>query len=224
MTLPTGKNSRSIRPAAGFTLLELVAVMAVVGVLLALVSPSLSGFFASRQTADAANSMLALTHYAATAAVAEGRPYRLNVDAEKGTYWLTVQQDGGDFVKISNDMGQQFTAPEGGKVSIRQPDPNTLPSSGQSGIKGSMGSQGGQGGQGSGGGLFGQSGSPGGFGALGQLGARANGAAPTYITFSPSRRSDPLTIELRGRDGEVYLLSCPSATEPFRVITPAEAN
>ena len=33
-----------------------------------------------------------------------------------------------------------------------------------------------------------------------------------------------LTVELKGAQGEVYLLTCPSATEPFKVISPAEAN
>ena len=207
------------RPAGGFTLLELIAVLAVVSIVLVLAWPSLRGFVASRQTADAANSMLALTEYARTQAVAEGRPYRLNIDADSGAYWLTVQQDTGDFVQPGTDLGQQFRVPDGARVAIRQPDPQTVPI-GQPANGQQTGQQTGQ----PSGGLFGRTSSVGGFGALGQLGARANNAAPTYITFSPSRRSDPYTVELRGPQGELYLLACPSATEPFKVTSPAKAN
>jgi len=31
------------------------------------------------------------------------------------------------------------------------------------------------------------------------------------------------TIEIRGKGGEVFQVTCPSATESFRVITPSEA-
>ncbi len=98
--------------AAGFTLLELVLVMVVICTVLAMAAPSLRGFFASRQTADAAAQIVALTRLARSQAVAEGRIYRLNLDEEAGTYWLTVQE-GGTFVNLGSEFGRLFSLPDG---------------------------------------------------------------------------------------------------------------
>jgi len=46
----------------------------------------------------------------------------------------------------------------------------------------------------------------------------------SYVQFYPSGRSDIATIELKDRTGAVYQVSCRSATEPFRVISPSEAK
>ena len=102
----------------GFTLLELIVVLVVISIVLAISSPSLRGFFASRQTADAAAKILALTKWARSEAVCHGRVCRLNFDAGSGTFWLTVQ-DSGRFVELGSEMGQHFQAPEGAVISLR---------------------------------------------------------------------------------------------------------
>jgi prepilin-type N-terminal cleavage/methylation domain-containing protein len=156
---------------AGFTLMELMLVMLVVSVVLAITAPSLRGFFASRQTADAALSMASLTKWARSQAISRGRCCRLNVDPASGTYWLTVQQ-GGMFSELHTDLGRRRRLPEGASVRVRN-----------------------------------------------------DGADPslTYVQFFPTGRSDPASIEIRGRQGELYQLVSASATEPFRVISPSEA-
>jgi prepilin-type N-terminal cleavage/methylation domain-containing protein len=105
---------------AGFTLLELIVVLGLVAVLLGLAAPSLRGFFASRQTADAAAQMLALTQLAGTRAVAQGTVYRLNIDLTSGTYWLTVRQ-AGTFVDLSCEFGRRFQLPEGTSIHVQAP-------------------------------------------------------------------------------------------------------
>lgn len=157
--------------ARAFTLIELVLVLVVVSVVLALCAPSLRGFFASRQTADAAATMLSLTKWARTEAVSRGRPCRLNIDAPSGTFWLTVQE-AGRFVPLDSEMGRRFQVPQGAAVDVQ----SDLP-----------------------------------------------GPAPSYLQFYPSGRSDMAAIEIRGRQGEVFLVASPSATEPYRVISPSEA-
>ena len=91
--------------------------MLIVSVLLALSAPQLHGFFGSRQTADAATSVLALARWARSDAISSGRTCRLNFDAVNGTYWLTVQQ-AGQFVRPETDLGRQFRLPEGARVTL----------------------------------------------------------------------------------------------------------
>ena len=100
---------------AGFTLLELILVMVIICTVLAMAAPSLRGFFASRQTADAAAQIVALTQWARSQAVAEGRTYRLNFDVEAGTYWLT-SQEGGAFRPLQCEFGRVFSLPEGTRI------------------------------------------------------------------------------------------------------------
>jgi prepilin-type N-terminal cleavage/methylation domain-containing protein len=106
-------NARRIQPVSykGFTLLELVLVMVILSTVLAMAAPSLRGFFASRQTQDAAAQILSLTQLARSRAVCEGTAYRLNLDDKQGEYWLTSQQSGA-FEKLKTDFGQVFTLPK----------------------------------------------------------------------------------------------------------------
>ena len=164
------------RPTArrlpGFTLLELIVVLALVAVLLGLAAPSLRGFLGSRQTADAAAQVLALTQLAGTRAIAQGNVYRLNIDLQSNTYWLTMQQ-GGMFVDLNCEFGRRFQFPEGTTVRVEAP---------------------------------------------------AAGSPLSAIDFYPSGRTEEATIELKGRQGEVYQLICESATEAFHVVSPVEAQ
>jgi len=161
------------RPVAGwFTLLELVLVMVIICTVLAMAAPSLRGFFASRQTADAAAQIVALTRLARSRAVAEGRPYRLNFDPQAGTYWLTAQE-GGTFQRPRCEFGRVFSLPEGTVVSWEEPH---------------------------------------------------DAACCAYIQFYPSGRTEANTIRLTGRQGEVVEITCPSPTELYRVVVPAQRS
>jgi len=113
MTLTTGLRNRPAAPGcSAFTLLELILVMVIMCTVLAMAAPSLRGFFASRKTADEAARILSLIHLARSEAVTEGRVYRLNFDAEKGEYWLTVQE-GGAFRNLKTEFGRVFTLADG---------------------------------------------------------------------------------------------------------------
>ena len=99
------------RPA-GFTLLELILVLAVLAIAAAMAAPSLRQFGRGRGAGDCAAQIVALTHYARTQAVTDGAVYRLNLDPASGTFWLTVQR-AGFFESLGNEFGRVFTAPEG---------------------------------------------------------------------------------------------------------------
>ena len=50
------------------------------------------------------------------------------------------------------------------------------------------------------------------------------GDAPlTYLEFQPNGRTAEATIELTGQQGEFYQVTCDSATEEFRIVSPLEA-
>jgi Tfp pilus assembly protein FimT len=91
--------------------------MVVICTVLAMAAPSLRGFFASRRGADAAATLVALTQYARSEAVSEGRPYRLNVDTNAGTYWLTAQ-NGGTYETLHTEFGRTFQFPAGGQEEL----------------------------------------------------------------------------------------------------------
>ncbi len=114
MTWTTGpRNSAS----SGFTLMELVLVLVVISVVLALSAPTLRGFFASRQTADAAAAVLSLTQWASSEAITQGHRCRLNVDPSAGTCWLTVEQMGA-FVEPNWGAGRHWRLPDGAAISL----------------------------------------------------------------------------------------------------------
>ncbi len=96
---------------SGFTLLELILVMLILTTVLGLSGPSLKGFFSMRQIDAAAAQIVALTKFAQSQTVCEGRIYRLNLDVVHRTYWLTVQ-DQGSFVDPETEWGRVFQLPE----------------------------------------------------------------------------------------------------------------
>lgn len=96
-----------------FTLLELILVLLVVAAVLAITSPSLRGFFMSRQTAGAAMRITALTQWARSRATSTGQHCRLCTDGV--SVWLTMQK-GIDFVQPDGENGREYALPEGASV------------------------------------------------------------------------------------------------------------
>jgi type II secretory pathway pseudopilin PulG len=97
-----------------------VLVMMIICTMLALAAPSLRGFFASRQTADAAAQVLSLVQFARAQAIAEGRTYRLNLDDSEHAYWLTAQT-GGRFESPETEFGRRFLLPAGTIAAWEEP-------------------------------------------------------------------------------------------------------
>ena len=119
MTSTTGPNGEN--GTSGFTLLELILVLVLVSAVLALAAPSLRRFTHGRETAEAANHVLAHTHLARSQAAAQARVWRLNVDMQEATYWLTFQQAGA-FIQPQADYGRCFRLPEGVAVTLDVPE------------------------------------------------------------------------------------------------------
>jgi type II secretion system protein H len=98
---------------AGFTLLELILVMAIIAIIVAMASPMLRGFGEARRADNCAAEIVALTDWARTQAITRGSAFRLNLDPNSRTYWLTVDQGDGTFVSPGEEFGRLFVAPDG---------------------------------------------------------------------------------------------------------------
>jgi len=79
------------RVRRGFTLIELILVMALLTVVISLTAPKLSRFFHGRTLDSEARRLLALTRSGQSRAVSEGVPMDLWVDTEQGTFGLEAE-------------------------------------------------------------------------------------------------------------------------------------
>ncbi len=100
MISPTGKaltgTNMSARRYAflrsrAFTLVELILVMALLGVVLAIGAPSLGRFFQGRVLNSEVHRFIGLTRYAQSRAVSEGIPMVIWIDPEEQTYGLQAE-------------------------------------------------------------------------------------------------------------------------------------
>jgi prepilin-type N-terminal cleavage/methylation domain-containing protein len=74
----------------GFTLVEMVVVMAIMVVVIGTVAPSLKGFLQGRNLTNEARQFWSLTHYGLNRAVNEGVPVDLWIDVKRGSYGLAA--------------------------------------------------------------------------------------------------------------------------------------
>jgi len=96
MTLSTAPYPRAELGQAGpqgFTLIELILVMALLAIAASVSAPRMASFFRGRALDQEARRILALTHYGASRAAAEGEPVRLWIDPAAASYGLE-REDG----------------------------------------------------------------------------------------------------------------------------------
>jgi len=98
MRRPTGQPGsgnaarRADQARRGFTLIELILVMALLTVLISLTAPKLARFFHGRTLDSEARRLLALTRSGQSRAVSEGLPMDLWVDVEQGIFGLEAER------------------------------------------------------------------------------------------------------------------------------------
>jgi prepilin-type N-terminal cleavage/methylation domain-containing protein len=90
MMLRTGTKRRDRCQSAGFTLIELVLVMAILIVVLSMSGASLTSFFKGRTLESEGQRFLALTRYAQNRAVSEGLPMSLWIEPGAKKYGLEI--------------------------------------------------------------------------------------------------------------------------------------
>lgn len=117
-TIPPRTRSRGHGGAeAAFTLIELVVVVAMLGILIAMVVPIYGGSMTSMRIRNTQSDFVSLIEYIQERAVTDGREYRLYIDKPEGLYWVMyiVGRDGEekDFEPETREYGRERYLPEG---------------------------------------------------------------------------------------------------------------
>ncbi len=103
----------------GFTLVELILVMAVLIIAVSLVVPTVSKFFDGRMLDSEVRRFVALTHYGQSRAVSEGVPMMLWVDARRQVYGLKQEPGYGD----ADAKSVEYTVAKGLKIDVAKGTP-----------------------------------------------------------------------------------------------------
>ena len=86
--------SRVTCHGSGFTLIELILVLALLVIITSLAAPAMSNFIRGRALDSEARRLLALMHAGQSRAVSEGMPMVLWVDEKNGAYGLQAETTG----------------------------------------------------------------------------------------------------------------------------------
>ena len=105
MMLPIGTRRSNCRARAGFTLIELVLVMAILIVVLSISGASLTSFFKGRSLEAEGKRFLALTRYAQNRAVSEGLPVTVWINEKEKKYGIETAPG---FLEVDEDA-EEFT-------------------------------------------------------------------------------------------------------------------
>lgn len=85
-----GRYNTKMQPAAAFTLIELMLVMALMVIMVALVMPAMASFFRGRNLDNEAMQFLSLTRYGQSRAISEGVPVELWINPKAACYGLSA--------------------------------------------------------------------------------------------------------------------------------------
>ena len=108
MTSAIGRKINRRGAAPGFTLIEMIVVMALLTIIALISAPSLSRFFRGNEVLDEARQFLALTRYARAQAVSTGLPMVFWVDSRQQQYGLRPQLG----YELETDENIGFDLPE----------------------------------------------------------------------------------------------------------------
>jgi type II secretion system protein H len=113
----------SPRKSSGFTLLELILVMAIIALTIAIAAPSLANFGRARVVSDTAAHFTAMASLARNHAIADGQIYRLVIDLNGRQFSVEkASPDGQAFTPADLPDAQTFTLPKDLDMTTDAPD------------------------------------------------------------------------------------------------------
>jgi type II secretion system protein H len=114
----SGHSPSVTRHSAGFTLIELILVLALLVIITSIAVPSMSRFIRGQALGSEAQRLIALMHAAQSRAVSEGAPMVLWIDEQGGVYGAEAEtsgQDGdGKAERLTVDSTLTITVLDGG--------------------------------------------------------------------------------------------------------------
>ncbi len=96
---------------AAFTLIEMVLVLLLISAMMMLAAPSLAGWGQGAKLDDAAGRFVAAARYARSQAIAEAKPYRLQID-NAGAGFQLFRKDGESWVAVQG-VDARYALPTG---------------------------------------------------------------------------------------------------------------
>ena len=112
MTSPIGSDPVIRKSVAGFTLLELMAVIVIIGVMVGFSVPRFRRTFNHLQLQVFANDVVRLLAYANQRAVTRGEVLRIHFDVEGRQYWLASTNEVGESTRIASKLNRVSSIPE----------------------------------------------------------------------------------------------------------------
>jgi type II secretion system protein H len=92
---------------AGFSMIELMVVLAIVSIFAGMVIPSLGGTFKGALLRGTTRKLVAVLNLAGSLAITTGRVHRVRLDPREGRFWVDARapSDAADYAPVSNVPG-----------------------------------------------------------------------------------------------------------------------
>jgi len=118
----------------GFTLIEIIVVMVIIGVITIFVVPYFGGFANRTKLDSACRNWVAYANYARSQAVMQGLTYRMTCDLDQQSYWLTYEAlstgVAGQYISSGDTWGHPVSIDSSLRIASIQLDQNSSQESG----------------------------------------------------------------------------------------------
>ncbi len=105
--------TRTSRGKRGFTLVELMVVILLLGFVFLLTFPNFQEFLAPRDVKKAVRQFVGSVKYAQSQAATTKQRYRLNVDLKENAFWVSIEGEKNSFLREATPMGNPSYLPPG---------------------------------------------------------------------------------------------------------------